>query len=122
MTKYKRIQNKQTGETEFLFSATLLNIGESLIQNTNGKDYKIVTLAFQLPNGKEVQRSAICYASNYEYGIEEGKSYLCNLSFDEQGEPQIRMSHLMNASRANVDDFTELLQLKEQFVDEEIVM
>lgn len=122
MTKYKKIQNLKTGEKEFSFNATLLSIGENVIQNTNGKDYKIVTLGFQLPTGEEVQRTAICYASNYEYGVEQGKDYLCNLSFDEHGDPQIRMSHLMNADRASSDDFSGLFQVAEQLIDEELVM
>lgn len=122
MTTYKQIQNLKTGEKEFLFNATLLKIGENVIQNSNAKDYKIVTLEFELPNGKEVERTAICYASNYEYGIEEGKKYLCNLSFDEKGEPQIRMSHLSNASRASVGDFSGLFQVTKQLIDDELVM
>ena len=82
MTTYKKIKNLKTGESEFLFNATLLKIGENVIQNSNSKDYKIVTLGFQLPSGNEVNRTAICYKSNYDYGIEEGKDYLCNLDFD----------------------------------------
>jgi hypothetical protein len=122
MTKYKKIQNLKTGESEFSFNATLLKIGESVIQNSNKKDYKIVTLGFQLPNGEEVQRTAICYASNYDYGIEEGNNYLCNLSFSEDGEAQLSMSHLMNADRASADDFTGLFQVKKQLIDDELVM
>ncbi len=122
MTKYKKIQNLKTGEKEFLFNATLLKIGENVIQNSNLKDYKIVTLRFQLPNEDEVQRTAICYASNYEYGIEEGKGYLCNLSFNEEGEPQIRMSHLTNANRASTEDFSGLFQMTKQLIDDELVM
>jgi hypothetical protein len=122
MTKYKKIKNRETGEVEFLFNAVLLQVGENIIQNSNEKDYKIVTLGFQLPNGEEVQRTAICYASNYEYGIEVGKKYLCNLSFDGDGEAQLRMSHLINADRASVEDFTGLLQVKEQLIDDELVM
>ena len=122
MTKYKKIQNLKTGEKEFLFNATLLKIGENVIQNSNSKDYKIVTLGFQLPNEDEVQRTAICYASNYEYGIEEGKDYLCNLSFDEEGEPQIRMSHLINTNRAGREDFSGLFQMTKQLIDDELVM
>ena len=122
MTKYKKIQNLKTGESEFSFNATLLKIGENVIQNSNQKDYKIVTLGFQLPNGEEVQRTAMCYASNYEYGIEEGKNYLCNLSFTEDGEAQLSMSHLMNADRASAEDFTGLFQVKEQLIEDELVM
>lgn len=122
MTNYKKIQNLKTGKEEFLFSATLLKIGEKIIKNSNAKKYKIVTLGFQLPNEDEVQRTAICYASNYEYGIEEGKDYLCNLSFNEEGEPQIRMSHLTNANRASTEDFSGLFQMTKQLIDDELVM
>jgi len=122
MTKYKKIQNLKTGESEFSFNATLLKIGENVIQNSNQKDYKIVTLGFQLPSGDEVHRSAICYASNYDYGVEVGKDYLSNLSFDAKGEPQIRMSHLNNADRASAEDFSGLFQVTTQLIDEELVM
>lgn len=121
MTSYKKIQNQKTGVSEFLFNATLLKIGENVIQNSNSKDYKIVTLGFQLPNGEDVQRTAICYANNYDYGIEEGNKYLCNLSFDEKAEPQIRMSHLSNANRASVQDFSGLFQVTKQLIDDELV-
>jgi len=122
MTKYKKIQNLKTGESEFSFNATLLKIGENVIQNSNGKDYKIVTLGFQLPSGDEVQRTAICHEANYSYGIEVGKDYLSNLSFDSKGEPQIRISHLMNADRASAEDFSGLFQVTTQLIDDEVVM
>ena len=122
MTKYKKIQNLKTGESEFSFNATLLKIGENVIQNSNDKDYKIVTLGFQLPSGDEVQRTAICYQANYSYGIEVGKDYLSNLSFDSKGEPQIRISHLMNADRASAEDFSGLFQVTTQLIDDEVVM
>ena len=121
MTSYKKIQNQKTGVSEFLFNATLLKIGENVIQNSNSKDYKIVTLGFQLPNGEDVQRTAICYANNYDYGIEEGNKYLCNLSFDGEGDPKIRMSHLSNANRASVQDFSGLFQVTKQLIDDELV-
>ena len=122
MTKYKKILNLKTGQKEFSFNATLLNIGDRVIQNTNGKDYKIVTLGFQLPTGEDVQRTAICYASNYKYGVEEGKDYLCNLSFNEQGEPQIQMSHLMKADRANLEDFSSLFHSEEELIHQELAV
>jgi hypothetical protein len=122
MTKYKKIQNLNTGKDEFTFNAKLLDVGETVIENVNGKEYKVVTLGFQLPNGKDVQRTAICYASNYEYGIEEGQEYLCNLSFGEQGDPHIRMSHLTNSDRASADDFVGLYELTDKLIEEEMIM
>jgi len=121
-TKYKQIQNSKTGESEFLFNAQLLKVGASELENSNGKLYKIVTLKFNLPDGEEVERSAMCYGSNYSYGIEEGKSYLCNLSFDDEGNPGITMSHLSNADRATADDFSGLLQVAKQLIDDQAVI
>ena len=122
MTKYKQIQNPETGEEEFLFNAQLLKIGESVLENSNEKLFKVVTLKFNLPDGEEVERTAMCYQSNYQYGIEEGKDYLCNLSFDESSEPQIRMSHLTNADRATAADFSGLLQVSKQLIDDKAVI
>ncbi|WP_019669921.1 hypothetical protein [Eudoraea adriatica] len=122
MTDYKQIENQETGETEFLFNATLLKIGESVLENSNEKLFKVVTLKFNLPDGEEVERTAMCYQSNYQYGIEEGKNYLCSLSFDEDGNPQIRMSHLTNADRATTDDFSGLLQVAKQLIDDKAVI
>ncbi|MEB8328316.1 hypothetical protein OO009_03035 [Flavobacteriaceae bacterium KMM 6897] len=122
MTKYKQIQNSETGETEFLFNAKLLKIGKSELANLNEKLFKVVTLIFNLPEGEEVERTAMCYKSNYQYGIEEGKDYLCNLSFDSEGKPQIRMSHLTNADRASAEDFSGLLQVSKQLIDDKVVL
>ena len=122
MTKYKEIINEKTGEREFLFNAKLLQIGEKTLENSNDKEYKIVTLKFNLPNGDEVERTAMCYASNYEYGIEPGKDYLCNLSLSEEGNPQIKMSHLNNADRATADDFSGLFQVQKQLIEDDLVM
>lgn len=122
MTKYKQIENPETGETEFLFNATLLKIGKSELENSNQKLFKVVTLKFHLPDGEEVERTAMCYFSNYQYGIETGKDYLCNLSFDSEGNPQIRMSHLSNAERSTAEDFSGLLQVAKQLIDDKEVI
>jgi hypothetical protein len=122
MTNYKEISNKKTGEKEFLFNAKLLKVGEKTLKNSNDKIYKIVTLKFNLPSGEEVERTAMCYASNYDYGIEVGKDYLCNLSFSQEGSPQINMSHLNNADRATANDFSGLFQVQQQLIEEEEVI
>lgn len=122
MTKYRETLDKETGEKQFLFDATLMRIGEKPLENSNSKNYKIVTLKFNLPNGEEVERTGMCYESNYDYGIEVGKDYLCTLSFDSEGNPQIRMSHLNNAGRASADDFSGLFQVQKQLIDNDLVM
>lgn len=122
MTKYTEKFDEETGEKTFQFNAELIKVGENTLKNSNEKDYKIVELKFQLPNGKQVERSAMCYASNYEHGVEVGKSYLTTLSFDDDEEPQLRMSHLSNANRASTEDFAGLFKAKEQVIKEEFVM
>ena len=122
MTKYKEIINKDSGGTEFHFNAKLLKIGEKALENSNGKAYKIVTLKFNLPSGEEVERSAMCYQANYDYGVETGNDYLCSLNFDDQGNPQIKMSHLRSVDRATVNDFSGLFQVTKQFIEDDVVM
>jgi hypothetical protein len=122
MTKYREILNEETGERDFLFNAKLLKISTNIFENSNSKEFKIVTLKFNLPSGEEVERTGMCYANNYEYGIEVGKDYVCNLRFDDEGIPQIQMSHLNNANRANEDDFAGLFQVQEQLIEDDLVM
>jgi hypothetical protein len=55
MTKYKKFKNLKTGESEFSFNASLLDLGENVIQNSNVKNYRIVMLGFQLPSGDEMK-------------------------------------------------------------------
>jgi len=119
MTQYTEVKNKETGATEFNFNGTLTEIGKQTLKNVNDKEYKIMTVQFYLPNSKEVERSALCYASNYENGMEVGKSYLCNLSFDGNDKPNIRISHLTNAERATSSDFEGLFQVERQVVKSE---
>ena len=122
MTEYKEIVNEETGKKQFLFNAKLIKIGEKVLLNANSKEYKIVTLGFNLPSGENVKRSAMCYASNYNNGIQEGNEYLCNLSFDEEGNPHINMSHLTNADRASREDFAGLLEVTKQLIEDDLVM
>lgn len=122
MTKYKEIFNPETGEAEYQFGAKLLQIGEVVLQNSNGTDFKIVNLQFHLPSGELVERSAICYAANYDHGIEPGKTYVSTLSFDLDGDPQLRMSHLAQAERASKEDFKLLIQAAQQLVDQQAVL
>lgn len=119
MTNYRETTNETTGETEFLFNAKLVSIGEKTLQNSNGKNFKIVSLSFDTPSGDPVTRTAMCFESNYNYGIEVGTSYLSNLSFDAEGNPQLRMSHLSNSDRATASDFAGLVGAKASAPTEE---
>ncbi len=85
--------------------------------NTNGKQFIINTVEITKPNGKVGQMTVLCYEGNYNHPdiqsgeakpLEEGKSYLTTIRFDEEHKPQLQMSHLTNANRPTTDDFKEL--------------
>ena len=106
---YKAIVNKLTGKKEFQFTSELLSVSKNTLENSNGNEFKIVTLKFPLPNGKIVTRTGMCYSKSYSQGIQVGESYLTTLSFKDDGQPAILMSHLNNASQASADDFADLM-------------
>lgn len=116
MKDYRETQNPETGATEFLFNAKLVKVSDKVLENSKGTNFKIVTLNFDLPNGENVERTAICYEGNYQHGIEEGKTYVSKLSFDDEGNPQLMMSHLEGGKRATMDDFIELYKMEPELV------
>jgi hypothetical protein len=111
MKNYREVLNEQTGEIEFHFSGKLIQISEKTLENSNGNQYKVVLINFDLPSGENVDRTAICYESNYNHGVEIGKDYLCTVNFTSDGQPYLRMSHLSIEGRASVEDFSDLYQL-----------
>jgi len=46
MTNFKEIINELTREKEFLFNAKLLKMGETVLENSNGTEFKIATIGF----------------------------------------------------------------------------
>jgi hypothetical protein len=127
---YRKIEVSETvlpdgriipARTEFQTSAKLLEVGrwneELVLKNDNKTKFIINNIEIELPNGKTVDRSAMCFEGNYNpqarkdgstQPLEVGKSYLTILRFDEQNKPQLQMSHLTNANRATSNDFAEL--------------
>ncbi|MDC7994034.1 hypothetical protein [Altibacter sp. HG106] len=123
MTKYNEFFNEETGEMGFSFTAKLLRLGETILQNSNETNYKIAEVKFMLPSGEEVERTAMVYEKNYEHGLEVGKNYLTTVTFDEvDGTPYLRMSHLQNVQRASAADFAGLFQSKKQLIEDDSVM
>lgn len=96
--------NPTTGVPQAQFSATLKSIGTTILQNTNGKNYKIVSVEFENAANKKQLASAAIYEGNYSKGIEVGKTYLTTVSINE-GKAYLQMSHLENAAQATLDDF-----------------
>jgi len=96
--------NKTTGVPQAQFPAVLKSIGTTILQNSNDKNYKIVSVEFENSKGIQQLASAACYEGNYSKGIEVGKTYLTTVSVVE-GKAYLQMSHLENASMASADDF-----------------
>lgn len=102
--KFNFKANPTTGVPQAQFSATLKSIGTTLLQNTNQKNYKIVSVEFENANGTKQLASAAIYEGNYSKGIEVGKSYLTTVSVVE-GKAYLQMSHLESAALATAEDF-----------------
>jgi len=108
---FKAIQNAQTGATEYQFTSVVQSIGSKELITSKGKGYRIASVSFTNPQGKREVATAFINAANFAHGMEAGRSYLSTLSFDDAGEPTIRVSHLEGASRANKSMFAGLSAL-----------
>lgn len=105
MSKFEFKTNPVTGLQQAQFQAKLISApSEKTLQNSNKKNFKVVTIEFENSKGEKVQRSASIYEGNYSKGISVGKTYLTTATISGQNV-YLQMSHLENASRAELDDF-----------------
>jgi hypothetical protein len=101
----KSIGNNAQGNAQFTFEGKLLSIGDTILQNSNKKNYKLVNLEFADVNGVVQKASAAIYEGNYSKGIEVGKSYLTTATIVE-GKVYLQMSHLIaGAGFASINMF-----------------
>lgn len=96
--------NPTTGNPQAQFPATLKSVGTTILQNSNQKNYKIVSVEFENASGAKQLASAAIYEGNYSKGIEVGKNYLTTVTIVD-GKAYMQMSHLENAAQATADDF-----------------
>ncbi len=108
---FKPVKNEQTGATEYQFHAVLQSIGKEERKTSKGKGYFIGSVSFKNPQGEREVATCFINAKNYAYGMETGKSYVSTLSFDDNGEPTIRVSHLEGAARASKSMFAGLSEV-----------
>lgn len=103
--KFEFKANPVTGLQQAQFQAKLISApSEKTLQNSNGKSYKICTIEFENSKGVTVRRSASIYEGNYSKGVSAGKSYLTTATISGQNV-YLQMSHLENATRAELEDF-----------------
>ena len=105
--KFNFKKNATTGLAQAQFQAKLISpLSETTLQNSNGKNYKLVTLEFENSKGVPQQASAAIYEGNYSKGaLTPGTSYLTTVTIGEDNKAYLQMSHLQNAAQATADDF-----------------
>ena len=90
----KQIENDQAGNMRLQFSAKLIsNLPETTLQNSNGKNYKVVNIEFTDVKGNVRQAGAAIYEGNYSHGVVKGETYLTTVTITEKAN-YIQMSHL----------------------------
>ena len=91
----KTVKNELTGQNEVVFSAELIApLSENVLQNSNGKNFRIASIKFLDKFGKEQKSTAMIYEGNYQHGLTVGESYLATVSKGEANKAYIRLSHI----------------------------
>ena len=105
MSNFRNVTNKITGATEKQFGAKLISIAtDPLTNQTTGKPYYPCTIEFVNANSQIVQKTAIVYGKNYDYGMEVGKEYMATAQKVED-RVYVHLSHLAFVNGATADDF-----------------
>lgn len=97
-------KNETSGNMEATFAAKLEAVSDRTFKNVNDTEYRIATI--KLPESGE-SKNAIMYESNYQHGVEVGKTYACRIIFNEENPDNVLLtvSHLIAGGRATLSDF-----------------
>lgn len=103
-----KILSKSTnaqGNQVIQFHAKLVSpLSETTLQNSNGTNYKLVTVEFENAKGETKQVSASIYEGNYSKGVTVGQIYLTTATIVDK-KVYLQMSHLTGAPRPDLEDF-----------------
>lgn len=113
MNQFKQIANSPTGNVRLQGSVKLVSDLETatILQNSNGKNYKVITVEFVTASGEVKSCGAAIYEGNYSKGgVEKGKEYLATVTIAPNADgkmiPYMQMSHLVaGGGYADLDDF-----------------
>jgi len=108
----KKIEDSSNGNPRFELGVTLLTpLSETVLQNSNQKNYRLCTVQYVNRHGEVAKASAAIYEGNYSKGgIEVGKEYLATATVVD-GKAYIQMSHLIfGGSIASSDDFIDEME------------
>lgn len=108
-TKFKAVQNEQTGKTDYNFPAELKSVGTKEFENSNGTKYVLGTVDFTYPNGTPAKAvTTQIFAKSLAHGMKVGDSLLSTLSRDDNNTMWIRTSHLPAGNNIDNDAFGSL--------------
>ncbi len=108
-TKFKAVQNEQTGKTDYNFPAELKSVGTKEFENSNGTKYVLGTVDFTYPNGTPAKAvTTQIFAKSLAHGMKIGDSLLSTLSRDDNNTMWIRTSHLSAGNNIDNDAFGSL--------------
>lgn len=111
----KRIDNDSNGNPRFQLGVELVSMGDTVLTNTNGKNYIVATVKFTDVKQRIQTVSAIVYEGNYAHkdaNFQVGSKYLATAVVTKRdGKPSVimQMSHLVyNGEVATADMFEEV--------------
>ena len=119
MNPFKKIDDSINGQPRYQGSVKLLSDIETatILQNSNGKNFKVITVEYVSNKGEVKQCGSSIYEGNYSKGgIEKGKKYLATVTIapnaDGQLTPYMQMSHLAaGGGYADLEDFMEVEEI-----------
>ncbi len=115
----KIVKNPKSGLPEIRLGVKLLTeLQENALQNSNGKNYKLVNVEFKDNKGKVQQVSAAIYEGNYSKGeLSVGSIYSATARKTAEGTIYLQMSHLpYGAGLATADMFPDFVLAQEPTV------
>lgn len=107
MSTFKFEKNPVSGLQEAALTVKLVSDPEksTIRQNSNKKNYKVVSVEFENAQGKTCRVPANIYEGNYSKGITKGEKYLSKVTIATDGKAYIQMSHLTGGEVPTLEMF-----------------
>lgn len=103
----KKVTNPQTGNEELHFDCKIVSIGDTILENSNGKEYVVGTIEFENKDGSQVKRSCLMYSKPLTTsGKKVGDTSNCRaIPGTEGNEPLVILDPIEGSVRATAEDF-----------------
>jgi len=103
----KKVKNEVTGVVEVHFDSTVVSIGDTVLENSNGKSYVVGTVEFEA-NGQTHRASALMYTKQIESAnVQVGTKCNCRALPPRTGETTslLILDPIMAAQKAEASVF-----------------